>query len=158
IGAELAAAVAIGFIPVLVLLELLPFGALLAMVALVVLTSGPADGAKQALVPAIAAEAQVPLERVTGLLGSIARLASTVGAAGAGAVVALLGAVPALTITSAAFVAAVALIAVTVPGGGHGDGAGAEGGSYLDRFKGGAVFIGQDTLLRAIYLMTATTN
>src|SRR5699024_1607430 len=70
----------------------------------------------------------------------------------------LLGAVPALTITSAAFVAAVALIAVTIPGGGHGDGAGAEGGSYLDRFKGGAVFIGQDTLLRAIYLMTATTN
>lgn len=163
IGAELAAAAAIGLIPVLHFLGLLPFGALLVMVALVGLASGPADGAKHALVPAVAARAHVPLERVTGLLGSIERLASTVGAAGAGAVVALMGAVPALAINAATFIGAVVLIALTIPrvakddDGDNGDGD-LDAGSYLDRFKGGAVFIWRDKLLRAIYAMTATTN
>lgn len=161
IGSELAAAVAIGLIPVLHFLGLLPFGALLVMVALVGVTSGPADGAKQALVPLVAARARVPLERVTGLLGSIERLASTAGAAGAGVVVALVGAVPALAINAATFIGAVVLIALTIPRVESDDGdndADQHPGSYRDRLKAGAVFIWRDKLLRAIYTMTATTN
>lgn len=158
IGSELAAAAALGLIPVLHLLDLLPFGTLLVMVALVGLSSGPADGAKQALVPDVARRAQVPLERVTGLLGSIERLASTVGAAGAGAVVAVMGAVPALAVNVVTFVGAVVLIAVTIPRAEPAAEDEQDPGSYPARLRSGAVFIRHDPLLRSLYVMVAITN
>lgn len=151
--AELAAAVAIGAIPAMHALGLLPFGALLAVVALVGAASGPADGAKQALIPPVADQAQVPLERVTGLVGTIERLATTVGAAAAGGVVALLGPVPALLVNAATFVIAALIIAATAPG----PQARATGG-YLRQLREGAAFVWRDRLLTGIYAMVSVTN
>src|SRR5699024_4594274 len=159
ITAELSAAAAIGVIPVLQLLGLLPFGVLLVTVALLGLTSGPADGAKQALIPDVAVRAQVPLERVTGLVGSIERLASTVGAAAAGAAVAAVGTIPALGINVATFIGAVVLITLTIPRPVPRDGEDKpEADRYLSRLRDGGVFIRRDPLLRAMYLMVAITN
>jgi MFS family permease len=151
--AELAGAAAIGTIPVLHALDLLPFGALLTLVALVGAASGPADGGKSAMIPTIADQAKVPLERVTGLTGTIERLATTVGSAGAGAVVALLGPVPALTVNAVTFATAALIIAATAP-----EPSVRATGRYLSQLRDGAGFIWRDRLLRSIYAMVAATN
>ncbi|AYY12874.1 MFS transporter [Actinobacteria bacterium YIM 96077] len=156
IVAEIAGAAAIGLIPVLHAADALPFGTFLVLVALVGMASGPADGAKSAMIPAVAERAQVPLERVTGLTGTIERLASTIGAAAAGSVVAFLGAAPALAVNAVTFVFAAVIVMATAPSryGPHTRVA----GGYLGQFREGASFIWRDRLLRAIYMMTSITN
>lgn len=153
VTAELIAAVAVGTIPVLHATLGLPFAAFLAAVAVVGAASGPADGAKYAMTPAVADQAAVPLERVTGLTGMIDRLASTVGAAAAGGTVALLGALPALSLNAATFAVAALIIAATAPRTVH-----QTDGRYLHQLRDGAAFLRRDQLLRNIYGMVAMTN
>jgi MFS family permease len=153
VAGELAGAVAIGTIALLGVVGTLPFGVLLVLVALVGAASGPADGGKSALIPDVADMARVPLERVTGLLGTIERLATTVGSAAAGGLVALLGPIPALGVNAATFVGAASIIAVTAP-----RRPAAQAGSYVAELKAGAEFIWSDRLLRSIFAMVAVTN
>jgi hypothetical protein len=68
-------------VPLLDWLGLLDMPLLLPVVFAMGVLRGPSDAAKQAMVPDIAELAAVPLERVTGLVGAIERLASTAGAA-----------------------------------------------------------------------------
>lgn len=153
IAGEVASAFAITLVPVLHFAGALTFPVLCALVVLVGATSGPADGAKQAAVPAVAHEAGVPLERVTGLMGAIERFAVTVGAAAAGALVAWIGAVSVLLLTAAAF-----LVAALIFAGAISPTRSAPEGSYVARLYGGAVFIVRDRSLRLIYGVVATAN
>lgn len=150
---ELAGAAVVGAIPVLHAFGALQLGVLLAMVALLGAATGPSDGGKSALIPPAAEAARVPLERVTGLYGSIERLATTVGAAAAGALVALIGPVPAMWVTAGTLLVAALIIAGTAPSPEL-----AEGGGYLRNLAEGLRFITRDRLLRSIYAMTAATN
>lgn len=154
ITTELASGAAVAAIPLLYLLGALNIGALIAMVAVLGVVSGPADGGKGALIPVVADDARVPLERVTGLNGSIERLATTLGAAGAGGLVAWLGAIPALWITAGTFLGAAVLIAATAPRAAPADG----DQTYLADLKGALAFIGRDRLLRSLYAMISATN
>jgi len=79
IVADVVSALAVGFIPLLYALELLSFPVLLGLVAVVGAFRGPGDSAKEVFVPIVAEEARMPLERATGLAGTIERLASTTG-------------------------------------------------------------------------------
>lgn len=151
--AELSGAVAVATIPILHAAGLLPFGVLLAVVATVGASSGPADGARNALIPAVADQAGTPLERVTGLTGTIERLATTAGAAAAGGLVALLGPAPALVVNSATFAVAAVVIAATAP-----RLARPATGRYLGQLRDGFRFVGRDRLLGSIYAMSAVTN
>lgn len=153
---ELAGGAVIGTIPILHAFGALHLGVLLGMVALLGAATGPSDGGKSALIPPVAEKAKVPLERVTGLYGSIERLATTVGAAAAGALVAVLGAVPAMSANAATFVAAAVIIAATAPPNERPEHA--DGGGYLRRLGEGLRFIRRDRLLRSVYAMTAATN
>lgn len=153
VAAELTAGAVVAGIPVLYALDLLHLGVLLVMVALLGVASGPADGAKAALIPIVADEAQVPLERVTGLYGSIERFATTIGTAAAGGLVALVGPIPALWVTAATFVGAALVIAATAP-----RPAPREREPYFAQLREGLVFIGRDRLLRSLYAMVTTTN
>jgi MFS family permease len=153
ITTELAASAIVATIPLLNMLGLLHFGVLLGVVVLLGAVTGPADGAKGALIPVVAEAARVPFERVTGLYGMIERLATTVGAGVAGALVALIGPVSALWINGATFAIAALLIAATAPRPTTSPNAG-----YLNQLREGLGFIRQERLLRSIYAMVAATN
>lgn len=157
IAADVVSAVAIGLVPLLHAFGLLHFGVLLALVAVVGAFRGPGDSAKEVFVPLVAEEARVPLERATGLSGTIERLASTVGPALAGVVVATFGSVNALVLNAVTFALGAVIIAVSVRREPPPDGE-VEVAPYLQRLREGASFIRQDRLLRSVLGMVALTN
>ncbi len=154
---DLASMAAVALIPTLYAVDALQAGFLLPLVAIAGACRGPADAAKSVFIPDVARAARVPLERGTGLSGTIDRLAWTLGPAVAGVVVAALSGPYALWITAALFGLGAAIIAATVPR--HrakANGEGEEG--YLARLKSGAAFLRQERLLRSIATMVALTN
>ncbi|MFE2724810.1 MFS transporter [Kitasatospora sp. NPDC059327] len=100
---DTVSALAAGLVPLLHGLDLLPFWLLLVLVATVGAVRGPGDLAKEVMVPEAADHARVPLERATGLSGVTERLASTIGPAVGGGLVALLGPMAGLTVNAASF-------------------------------------------------------
>lgn len=150
---EAASAVAIGLIPLLYYVEALPFWMFLGAVALVGAFSGPADGAKTAAIPIVAKQAYVPYERVTGLFGAVEGLATTIGAALAGALVALIGAVPSLVLTAMTFATGAVIIAATL----RPSRSTAHGG-YITQFREAVDFVRKDRLLVALCAMLGATN
>lgn len=158
IAADTASVAVVGAIPLLHAVDALTFPLLVVLVAVAGTLRGPADGAKHALVPAIAAASGVPMERVTGLAGAAERLASTAGAAAAGLVVAAVGPAQALVIDAASFAVAALLIALTAPGGTAGLDETDEAAPYLTRLREGWQFLRHDPVLVAITTMVAITN
>ena len=156
---DLVSAVLVGAIPLLHLFGLLHFGVLLALVALLGAMRGPADSAKEVLIPDVVADAQVPTERVTGLTGTIERLASTIGPAVAGAIVGLLGPLSALVLDSVSFALSAAIIATTGRAGvTEGDQEEESVGGYVHQLREGFDYLRRERLLRAIIGMVAVTN
>lgn len=157
IVADVVSALAVGLIPLLYALELLSFPVLLGLVAVVGAFRGPGDSAKEVFVPIVAEEARMPLERATGLAGTIERLASTIGPGIAGVVVATFGPINALTVNAITFALGAVIIASTMPR--HAEPAEEEElGTYLHRLGEGFRFIRQDRLLRSVLGMVAFTN
>jgi MFS family permease len=111
IGADGASLVATGAIPLLHVAGLLPLWLLAAVAAVAGAARGPGDSAKSALVPQVAQESGTALERVTGLNGTVTRLAGSIGPAVAGALVAAGGPLPAVALDAASFGAAAAIVA-----------------------------------------------
>ncbi len=160
VAADALSVAAVGAIPLLHALDSLSLPVLLVLVAVAGLLRGPADGAKHALVPAVAVAAEVPMERVTGFAGAAERLASTAGAAFAGVLVALVGPATALLVDAASFAVSALLIAGTAPrpgpvppGTAAGDAAG-----YLSSFREGWDFLRRDRVLVGITVMVGFTN
>ena len=152
----------VGAIPLLYDAGLLHFGALLGLVALAGALRGPGDAAKSALVPALVASARVPMERATGLHATVERSASMLGAALAGALIALVGAANALVVDAVSFGLSALLLAwataamarPAAPAGGE------EGDplTYRAQLAAGWHFLRGDRVLLAIALMVALTN
>jgi MFS family permease len=90
-------------IPILFALGIFSIWLLVPVVAVLGLLRGPSDTAKRSLVPQVAAVSNVPLERVTGVLGTSDRIAGTLGVAGAGVLIAALGPVMALYVNAGTF-------------------------------------------------------
>ena len=151
--------ITVGLVPVLHLLDLLTIPILLPIVFAMGVLRGPSDAAKQSMVPDIAELASVPLERVTGVVGAIERLASTAGAAGAGALIALVGPSQALAVNALTFAAAAVTVAVGIPVLRRAPKADATGiAAYGRELSEGWRFLRRDAVLVAIVLMVATTN
>ena len=131
---------------------------LLAIVAVVGVVRGPGDGAKNALVPEVAEAAQVTVERVTGLDGTVDRTSSLVAAGAGGFLIAAVGPAAAILLDAASFLLCAGIIALTAPrrpvpptaAGGH--------PSYLRELRAGAGFLRREPLLRSIVGMVAATN
>ncbi|WP_373302545.1 MFS transporter [Streptomyces gelaticus] len=98
-------------------LDLLSFPVLLALVALIGTARGPGDPANEVTVPEPAERGRVPLERAAGLSGVSERLASTVGLAVGGSLVALLGPLTTLTVNSGCFALGSLIIKLVLPRG-----------------------------------------
>ncbi|MBY2987989.1 MFS transporter [Rhizobium leguminosarum] len=162
---DTASVAVVMLVPLLDWLGLLDMSLLLPVVFAMGVLRGPSDAAKQAMVPDIAELAAVPLERVTGLVGAIERLASTAGAAGAGALIGLIGPGQALVVNAVTFAAAALIVGVGIPGlrrvpelrcmpearpGGM--------SSYLGDLREGWRFLRGDAVLVSIVIMVAITN
>jgi MFS family permease len=159
IGCDLGSVVVVGAIPLLHQAGALSFPALLAIVALAGALRGPGDAAKHALVPVIVEHAGVPMERATGLAGTVERLSSMLGAALAGVLVAAMGATNALVVDAASFgVSAVLLLVFTrrlpAPAPVVED---VEGG-YVEQLREGWAFLRGDRVLLGIAVMVSLTN
>ena len=114
----------------------LAFGPLLALVAVIGAARGPGDLAKEVMVPEAAERGRVPLERATGLAGVTERLASTVGPAAGGALVALLGPLAGLAVNAACFALGSVIIGVALPRGMGQRGARISAGPGIGRRRG----------------------
>ncbi|NZD50611.1 MFS transporter [Rhizobium leguminosarum] len=162
---DTASVAVVMLVPFLDWLGLLDMPLLLPVVFAMGVLRGPSDAAKQAMVPDIAELAAVPLERVTGLVGAIERLASTAGAAGAGALIGLIGPGQALVVNAVTFAAAALIVGVGIPGlrrvsEPRGLPEARSGGmsSYLGDLREGWRFLRGDAVLVSIVIMVATTN
>ncbi|MFV8127038.1 MFS transporter [Streptomyces syringium] len=157
-------AVAAGLVPLLYAVDLLPFWLLLALVAVIGAVRGPGDLAKDIMVPEAAERSAVPLERATGISGVTERLASTVGPAAGGALVALLGPQAGLVVNAACFALGSVIIGLALPRGmGHATESPAtpEGGKepgYWRRFGEGFTFLRGEPLLLTIIVTVGITN
>ena len=157
IAGDLISTAAVAMIPLLYAIGALEMWSLLPLVAVVGASRGPSDAAKGVFIPAMTEAAGVPLERGTGLAGTIERLASTVGPGVAGLLVAWVGGAYALTVTAVVFGLGAVVIAWATPR----DEPSADEEStagYLARLRSGAEFVRGERLLRSIVAMVAITN
>ncbi|MGW9499221.1 MFS transporter [Streptomyces prasinus] len=161
---DLASATVAAAVPLLHALELLSFPLLLVLVALIGAARGPGDLAKEVMVPEAAERGRVPLERATGLSGVIERLASTVGLAIGGSLVALLGPLTALAVNAGCFALGSVIITLALP---RGTGRTAEEApspagktepGYWRRFGEGFTFLRGEPLLLTVIVMVGITN
>ncbi|MEU9045416.1 MULTISPECIES: MFS transporter [unclassified Kitasatospora] len=177
---DAVSAVAAGLVPLLHAQGLLPFWVLLVMVAVIGGMRGPGDLAKSVMVPEAADRAQVPMERATGLSGVTERLASTIGPAVGGGLVALMGPLAGLAVNAATFALGSLVIALALPRGmgrpaaqvapaasdapavvGAAAASAAEreqGGGYWRMFREGFAFLRSEPLLLAVIVMVGITN
>jgi MFS family permease len=153
---DAASVVVVGLVPLLHLLGMLTIPVLLPIVFVIGVLRGPSDAAKQAMVPDIAELAAVPLERVTGVVGTIERLASTVGAAGAGALIAVTGPAQALVFNAVTFAVAALIVGMGIPALRHTPVAATA--SYGRDLLEGWSFLRRDAVLMGIVIMVAATN
>jgi len=156
IGCDLASVLVVGLVPLLALIGWLGFELLLPIVVAMGVLRGPSDAAKLSMVPDIAKLAVVPLERVTGVAGVIERLASTVGAAAAGGLIALIGPGMALALNAMTFALAALVVAAGIPA--FRTAQPDSRASYVTELREGFDFIRRDALLVGIVIMIATTN
>jgi MFS family permease len=155
---DLASLVVVAAGPLLYAAHLLTFPLFVALVALAGALRGPGDGAKYALIPALVRAADVPMERVTGLAGTVERGASLSGSVLAGLLVAGIGAADALLVDAASFgVSAVLMLWATaaLPRVEDPD---RDPLPYRAQLREGWTFLRGDRLLLGIAVMVALTN
>ncbi|GGB14674.1 putative drug antiporter protein precursor [Flexivirga endophytica] len=164
VTADSCSVLIVGLIPLLHWLGMLQLGWLIPIAALMGVVRGPSDGAKSALVPTVAEQGAIPLERITGVMGAIERLGGTVGAAAAGAVVAVIGAPQALLVNAVTFAVAAMCISHGLPdtksAQPQGDPVREEetGSSYRQQLVEGWRFLRGDSVLVGITVMVSLTN
>lgn len=114
---DLVSAAAAGLVPLLHAVHALPFWLLLPMVAIIGSARGPGDQAKEIMILEAAERGRVPLERATGLAGLTDRLATTVGPAIGGVVIAVFDPLTGLLANAACFLLGSAIVALSLPRG-----------------------------------------
>ncbi|WP_435746486.1 MFS transporter [Nocardioides sp. SYSU DS0663] len=150
----------IGAIPLLHEAGVLSFPAFLALVAVAGGLRGPSDAAKHAMVPALVAQAGVPMERATGLHSTVERTSGMLGAGLGGLLVAAVGPTTALLVDALSFGAAALVLAWATtsmrPAATESGDAPRE--PYLRQLREGWDFLRGDRVLVGITVMVALTN
>ncbi|SEQ61388.1 Major Facilitator Superfamily protein [Devosia sp. YR412] len=158
IVSDVLSTLAVALVPLLFWLGWLSIWALLPAVALIGVLRAPSDAAKQALVPSIAAAGEMPLERVTGVMGASDRIAGTIGAASAGVLIALLGPAPALLVNALAFCLSGLVIAFGIRASAAQVAKGEGASSYRADFAAGWAVLSSEPVLKWMVIMIAITN
>jgi MFS family permease len=155
--ADLASGVTTALIPLLHFTIGLEFWQLMVLVFLGALLDTPGSTARSALLPELAEQAGMPIERVTSLTHVVERGARFIGAPLAGLLIGVMGTANVLWLDAASFFvsAAITWIVIASPKTVKQDTT-SEG--YFDELKAGLRFIAQDKLILAIVVMIMLTN
>jgi MFS family permease len=174
--ADLASGLTVALIPLLYFTVGLGFWPLMALVFFGALFDAPGGTARAALVPELAAQAGVPIERATSASQAIERSSRLVGAPLAGLLIAVMGTASVLWIDALSFFISTALVALLIaaprarrerhvraracgccgtPAARPKD---APRGRYLDELLDGLRFMRRDTLILAIVITVMVTN
>ncbi|ONI63538.1 hypothetical protein ALI44B_02215 [Leifsonia sp. ALI-44-B] len=146
-------------VPILAMLDALPFGLLLALVLLGGIFDTPGDTAKTVVLPELGERCGWTLDRVTGTSSAIQRSSALVGSAVAGFGVAIVGAGNVLFLTAVMCAGAVVLIAVALPARRVPVQAAPSTPAADTRgFWFGLTFLWRTPLLRALILLILVTN
>lgn len=155
---DLASGVTVALIPILHFTIGLEFWQLMALVFLGALLDTPGGTARAALLPELAEQAGMPIERVTSLTHVIERSARLVGAPLAGLLIGLIGTANVLWMDAASFFISAAIVWILVPRIRLAPETENKAGNYLDELKDGLRFIAQDRLILSIVIMVMLTN
>jgi MFS family permease len=145
---------------VVALWHVLPFWLLLPLVAVIGAARGPGDQAKEVMIFEAARDSRVPLERVTGLAGVIERLASTVGPAVGGVLIAVFSPGAGLLATATCFVVGSVIVGLVLPRGmGNAIAAGpTDPTGYWRSLAEGFTFLRGQPMLLTIFGLVSVTN
>jgi MFS family permease len=135
----------------------LEFGQLLTLVFLGALLDAPGNTARAALLPELAEQAGMPIERATSLVHVIERGARLVGAPLAGFLIGIFGTANVLWLDAASFVVSAAIIGFLIPAPKLSENE-KRSGRYFDELIDGLRFIAHDRLILAIVGMVMLTN
>jgi MFS family permease len=154
---DLASGVTTALIPLLYLTVGLEFWQLLVLVFLGALLDTPGGTARAALLPELAEQAGMPIERVTSLVHVIERGARLVGAPLAGFLIGIVGTANVLWLDAISFFVSAAIIGLAIAAPKSADREEVSG-KYFDELRDGLRFIAQDSLILSIVIMVMLTN
>jgi MFS family permease len=154
---DLASGLTTALVPILYFTVGLEFWQLIVLVFLGALLDTPGGTARAALLPELAEQAGMPIERVTSLTHVIERGARLVGAPLAGFLIGVMGTANVLWLDAATFLVSAAIIGLVIAAPKLADSE-KETGRYFDELKDGLRFIAQDRLILAIVVMVMLTN
>ena len=153
---DLTSGLTTALIPLLYLTLGLEFWQLMILVFLGALLDAPGGTARQALLPELAEQAGMPIERAASLAHVIERSARLVGAPLAGLLIGLFGTANVLWLDAASFLVSAGIIWILVPQlTAHAE---RKSGNYLNELKDGLHFIAHDSLILALVIMLMLMN
>src|SRR5687768_2361495 len=155
--ADLASCVTTALIPLLYVTIGLEFWQLIGLVFLGALLDAPGSTARAALLPELAEQAGMPIERATSLVHVIERAARLVGAPLAGFLIGIMGTANVLWLNAASFIVSAAIIGFFVPMPKLAEKE-QKTGRYFDELRDGLRFIANDSLILSIVVMVMLTN
>jgi MFS family permease len=159
IASEVIAGIAMGAIPLLHFSGHLSLPLLAGLAAVAGGVRGAGDTGNRVLMPSLAEDARMPLERASGLFDGISRTAGMVGVPAAGLLIAATSAPAVIVADAASFLVSGAIILALVPRSSqpapHPEEAEA---SYMARLGQGLSHLRSDRLLMGIALMVLVTN
>ncbi len=159
VTSELVAGVAMGLIPILHATGHLSLPVLAVLVAVAGAIRGAGDTGNRVLVPALAGDAHMPLERASGLFDGVSRIASMIGIPLAGVLIAIMSAPGVVALDALSFLVSGLAILATVPRSAQPERDPAESTSgYLESLASGFRYLAGDRLLLGIGAMVLVTN
>ena len=155
--ADIASGVTTALIPLIHLTIGLEFWQLLILVFLGALLDTPGSTAREALLPELAEQAGMPIERVTSITHVIERGARLVGAPLAGLLIGVMGTANVLWLDAASFFVSAAIIGFVISAPKFAEKE-EKTGKYFDELRDGLRFIAHDKLILSIVVMVMLTN
>ena len=155
--ADLASGVTTALVPIFYFTIGLEFWQLMILVFLGALLDTPGSTARAALLPELAEQAGMSIERVTSLTHVIERGARLVGAPLAGLLIGIMGTANVLWLDAASFFISAGIVWIFVQAFGT-QRRESESGNYMGELKEGLRFIAQDSLILSIVIMVMLTN
>jgi MFS family permease len=154
---DLASGVTTAMVPLLHLTVGLEFWQLIVLVFFGALLDTPGNTARAALLPELAEQAGMPIERATSLTHVIERGARLVGAPLAGFLIGVIGTANVLWLDALTFAASAAIIGLMIPPAKAAEKE-EKRGRYFDELRDGLRFIARDSLILSIVVMVMLTN
>ncbi len=153
---DLASGITTALVPFLYLTSGLEFWQLIVLVFLGALLDAPGGTARQALLPELAEQAGMPIERATSLTHVIERGARLVGAPLAGLLIGTIGTANVLWLDAASFFFSAGMIWILIPKISLYEEHASK--NYISELGEGLRFIAQDSLILSIVVMVMLTN